>query len=160
MFRPVRKKANEISVEEAKKLLHEARRGVLAVSGDDGYPYAVPINYLYDEDAQEIIFHGSKVGHKVDALKRSDKVCFTVVSGESVEIEDEAWAPFLKSAVVFGRCHLVEDPGETLRLCKKFAMKYYPTEKMVDDEVAASGKAVRMFCIEIEHISGKRVQER
>lgn len=63
-----------------------------------GYPYAVPINYLYDEDAQEIIFHGSKVGHKVDALKRSDKVCFTVVSGESVEIEDEAWAPFLKSA--------------------------------------------------------------
>ena len=50
MFRPVRKKANEISVEEAKKLLHEARRGVLAVSGDDGYPYAVPINYLYAED--------------------------------------------------------------------------------------------------------------
>ena len=130
MFRPVRKKANEISVEEAKKLLHEARRGVLAVSGDDGYPYAVPINYLYDEDAQEIIFHGSKVVHKVDALKRSDKVCFTVVSGESDA------------------------------LCKKFAMKYYPTEKMVDDEVAASGKAVQMFRISIDHISGKKVQER
>ena len=130
MFRPVRKKANEISVKEAKKLLHEARRGVLAVSGDDGYPYAVPINYLYDEDAQEIIFHGSKVGHKVDALKRSDKVCFTVVSGESDA------------------------------LCKKFAMKYYPTEKMVDDEVATSGKAVRMFRLQIEHISGKKVQER
>ena len=92
MFRPVRKKANEISVEEAKKLLHEARRAVLAVSGDDGYPYAVPINYLYDEDAQEIIFHGSKVGHKVDALKRSDKVCFTVYGDETVET-DEAWAP-------------------------------------------------------------------
>lgn len=160
MFRPVRKKANEISVEEAKKLLHEARRGVLAVSGDDGYPYAVPINYLYDEDAQEIIFHGSKVGHKVDALKRSDKVCFTVVSGESVEIEDEAWAPFLKSAVVFGRCHLVADRGESDALCKKFAMKYYPTEKMVDDEVADSGKAVQMFRISIDHISGKKVQER
>ena len=160
MFRPVRKKANEISVEEAKKLLHEARRGVLAVSGDDGYPYAVPINYLYDEDAQEIIFHGSKVGHKVDALKRSDKVCFTVVSGESVEIEDEAWAPFLKSAVVLGRCYLVADRGESDALCKKFAMKYYPTEKMVDGEVAASGKAVQMFRISIDHISGKKVQER
>lgn len=159
MFRPVRKKANEISVEEAKKLLRESRRGVLAVNGDDGYPYAVPINYLYDEETQVIIFHGSKVGHKVDALKRSDKVCFTVVSGESVET-GEAWAPFLRSAVVFGRCHLVEDPGETLRLCKKFAMKYYPTEKMVDDEVATSGKAVRMFRLQIEHISGKKVQER
>ena len=159
MFRPVRKKANEISVEEAKKLLRESRRGVLAVNGDDGYPYAVPINYLYDEETQVIIFHGSKVGHKVDALKRSDKVCFTVYGNETVET-DEAWAPFLESAVVFGRCHLVEDLGETLRLCKKFAMKYYPTEKMVDDEVAASGKAVRMFRLQIEHISGKKVQER
>lgn len=85
MFRPVRKKANEIGVGEAKKLLHEARRGVLAVNGDGGYPYAVPVNYLYDEEKQEIIFHGAKVGHKVDSLKKCDKVCFTVVSGESVE---------------------------------------------------------------------------
>jgi len=82
------------------------------------------------------------------------------VSGESVEIEDEAWAPFLKSAVVFGRCRLVADRGESDALCKKFAMKYYPTEKMVDDEVAASGKAVQMFRISIDHISGKKVQER
>ena len=159
MFRPVRKKANEISVEEAKKLLRESRRGVLAVNGDDGYPYAVPINYLYDEETQVIIFHGSKVGHKVDALKRSDKVCFTVYGNETVET-DEAWAPFLESAVVFGRCHLVADRGERDALCRKFAMKYYPTEKMVDDEVATSGKAVRMFRLQIEHISGKKVQER
>lgn len=159
MFRPVRKKANEISVEEAKKLLRESRRGVLAVNGDDGYPYAVPINYLYDEETQVIIFHGSKVGHKVDALKRSDKVCFTVYGNETVET-DEAWAPFLESAVVFGRCRLVADRGESDALCRKFAMKYYPTEKMVDDEVAASGKAVQMFRLQIEHISGKKVQER
>ena len=155
----IRLRLYDKAVEEAKKLLHEARRGVLAVSGDDGYPYAVPINYLYDEDAQEIIFHGSKVGHKVDALKRSDKVCFTVYGDETVET-DEAWAPFLKSAVVFGRCRLVADRGESDALCKKFAMKYYPTEKMVDDEVAASGKAVQMFRISIDHISGKKVQER
>lgn len=159
MFRPVRKKANEIGVGEAKKLLRESRRGVLAVNGDDGYPYAVPINYLYDEETQVIIFHGSKVGHKVDALKRSDKVCFTVYGNETVET-DEAWAPFLESAVVFGRCHLVADRGESDALCRKFAMKYYPTEKMVDDEVATSGKAVRMFRLQIEHISGKKVQER
>ena len=158
MFRPVRKKANEISEEEAKKLLRESRRGVLAVNGDDGYPYAVPINYLYDEETQVIIFHGSKVGHKVDALKRSDKVCFTVYGNETVET-DEAWAPFLESAVVFGRCHLVADRGESDALCRKFAMKFYPTEKMVDDEVATSGKAVQMFRLQIEHISGKMVQE-
>ena len=158
MFRPVRKKANEISVEEAKKLLHEARRGVLAVSGDDGYPYAVPINYLYDEDAQEIIFHGSKVGHKVDALKRSDKVCFTVYGNET--IRDEAWAPYMQSAVVFGRCRLPEYGEESMAFLKRFAMKYYPGESMVDAEIADAGKATQMYVIDIEHISGKEVQEK
>ena len=38
-------------------------------------------------------------------------------------------------------------------------MKYYPDEKTVDDEVTESGMAVQMFVIEIEHISGKEVQE-
>ena len=158
MFRPVRKKANEISVEEAKKLLRESRRGVLAVNGDDGYPYAVPINYLYDEDAQEIIFHGSKVGHKVDALKRSDKVCFTVYGNET--IRDEAWAPYMQSAVVFGRCRLPEYGEESMALLKRFAMKYYPGESMVDAEIADAGKAAQMYVIDIEHISGKEVQEK
>ena len=57
MFRSIRKKRNEISTDEAKELLRSSRRGILAVNGDDGYPYAIPINYLYDEDAHKIVFH-------------------------------------------------------------------------------------------------------
>ena len=52
MFRTIRKKKNEISTDAAKTLLQSSRRGVLAVNGDDGYPYAIPINYVYDDDAQ------------------------------------------------------------------------------------------------------------
>lgn len=69
MFRKVRKKVNEISVELAKDLVKKSRRGILAVNGDDGYPYAIPINYLYDEESQKIFFHGSKAGYKLDSLK-------------------------------------------------------------------------------------------
>lgn len=158
MFRPVRKKRNEISVEEAKALLHTSRRGILSVNGDDGYPYAIPINYFYDEANAKIYFHGSRVGHKVDALKRCDKICFTVVGSETVK--EEAWAPYVKSAVVFGHCHMIEDPEETLTTLKRFAMKYYPDEPTADEEIERSVKAVQMFEIEIEHISGKEVQER
>lgn len=158
MFRNVRKKINEISVIEAKELLKTSRRGVLALNGDDGYPYAIPVNYLYVEDSNQIIFHGSKAGHKVDSLKRSDKICFTVYGNET--IKDLNWAPYLESAVVFGRCHMVDDLEETKRLCKQFAMKYYPTEAMVDEEVEISARAVGMYVIDIEHISGKRVQEK
>lgn len=72
MFRSVRKKKNEISADAAKALLLACRRGVLAVNGDEGYPYAVPVNYRYLEDEQKIIFHGARAGHKVDALRKCD----------------------------------------------------------------------------------------
>ena len=73
MFRAIRKKKNEISVDEVKALLHNGRRGVLAMNGENGYPYAIPINYVYDEEAQKIYFHGARAGYKVDALRASEK---------------------------------------------------------------------------------------
>lgn len=145
-------------MEVSKKLLHSARRGVFAVNGDNNYPYAVPVNYLYDEEKHKIYFHGSRVGHKVDAMKVCDKVCFTVFGNETVK--EEPWAPFLQSVVIFGRCHLIEDQSVAMELLKKFAMKFYPTESMVDEEIAHGGKAVQMYEIDIEHLSGKEVQER
>lgn len=158
MFRTIRRKKNEISIDASKELLRCSKRGVLAVNGDNGYPYAIPINYLYDEDENKIIFHGAKVGYKVDCLKACDKACFTIYGNE--RIKEESWAPFLQSVVVFGRCRLVENQEDTVKLVKKLAMKYYPDEKTVNEVVASSGRAVQMFEIEIEHISGKEVQER
>lgn len=77
MFRPVRKSKNALGEEATKEILRSARRGVLAVNGDGGYPYAIPINYLYDEEAGKIYFHGAKAGHKADSINKCDKVCFT-----------------------------------------------------------------------------------
>lgn len=158
MFRAIRKKKNEIATDAAKTLLLSSRRGVLAVNGDDGYPYAIPINYVYDADAGKIYFHGAKAGHKVDSLRACDKVCFTVYGNETVK--EEAWAPFMQSVVVFGRCRLVESGERAIALLKKLAMKYYPEEQLVDAEIARAGKAAQMFEIEIEHLSGKEVQEK
>lgn len=158
MFRPLRKQKKAIAPESTKELLRRARRGVMAMRGDDGYPYAIPLNYWYDEEHRRIYFHGSCKGHKVEALQRCDKVCFTVVGDEAVR--DEPWAPYLRSAVVFGRCRPVEDEGAAMASLKQFAMKYYPSEQLVDDEIARAGKAVQMYEIEIEHMTGKEVQER
>ncbi len=158
IFRPIRKKKNEISVEEAKKLLHESRRGVLALHGDHGYPYAIPVNYLYDEEKERILFHGAKAGHKVDALRACDKVCFTIYGNE--RIKEEAWAPYLQSVLVFGKCHLVEDTETAMEILRQFARKYYPSEDLVNHEIEASGQAVQIFQIDIDHLSGKEIQEK
>ena len=159
MFREIRKKRNKIEVSAAEELLQNSRRGVLAVNGDDGYPYAIPLNYFYDRENRKIYFHGARAGHKVDALRVCDKVCFTVYGNETIREED--WAPFMQSTVVFGRCHLMENGSEkAMEMLKRFAMKYYPNEQLTDEEIAQAGRAVQMFEIEIEHLSGKEVQEK
>lgn len=158
MFRTIRKKKNALDITSTKNLLQQNRRGVLSMNGDDGYPYAIPVNYLYDEDNKKIYFHGARAGHKVDALKACDKVCFTVYGNEM--IKEETWAPYMQSVVVFGRCHLLETSEKTMTLLKKFAMKYYPNEQMVDVEILRAGKAAQLFEIEIEYLSGKEVQEK
>ena len=84
MFREMRRKKRELEKTVAEELLRSSRRGVLAVNGDDGYPYAIPINYIYDSEAQKIYFHGARVGYKVDALQRCDKVCFTVYGNQKM----------------------------------------------------------------------------
>ena len=132
MFKPIRKKINEIDRTATEALLTSNRRGILAMNGDNGYPYAIPINYFYDNETQKIYFHGAKAGHKVDALKVSDKVCFTVYGDEHID-ESEPWAPYVQSAVVFGRCRLLEAGPESISLLKEFAMKYYPDEALADD---------------------------
>ena len=158
MFREMRRKNKAISTEAAEALLEQSRRGVLAVNGDDGYPYAIPVNYLFDRESRKIYFHGSRVGHKADALKACGKVCFTVFGNETVR--EEAWAPFVQSTVVFGRCRFVE-AGETAdAILKRLAMKYYPDEQLADEEIAKLGRTAQVYEIEIEHLSGKEIQER
>ncbi len=159
MFRPIRRKDRTISEEAAKELLLKERRGVLAVNGDDGYPYAFPINYLYDAQANKIYFHGSKAGHKVDALKRSDKVCFTVYGNEHIDAA-QAWAPYVQSVVAFGRCSLVDDLEQASEGVRHMARKYYPNDEEIDKVIAQSAKGMFLYMMYIEHLTGKQIQER
>ena len=66
----------------------------------------------------------------------------------------------MQSAVVFGRSHLIENQDVIFTLLKQLSMKYYPDESIFNDEMAVSGKAVKMYEIDIEHLSGKEVQEK
>ena len=158
MFRPMRRAKRAISDEDARGLLAKGRRATLAVNGDDGYPFAFPIDYRFDADANKIYFHGAKAGQKVDALRRSDKVCLTVMGNE--RLEDGEWAPYVQSVVVFGRCRLVDDAAKTEAEVRRLALKYYPSAEEVERELEKYLSAVQLYEIEIEHLTGKQVQEK
>ena len=57
MFRDMRRKKQALSKEDCARILREERRGALSVIGDMGYPYAVPLNFYYDEAEETIYFH-------------------------------------------------------------------------------------------------------
>ena len=158
MFRELIRKNKELSADECIRLLNEETRGVLSVNGDDGYPYAVPINYFYSCEAQKIYFHSARAGHKFDALCACDKVCFTVYGNETRREND--WAPFVQCAIAFGRCRPVQPGPAAAALLRQLALKYYPSEQEVDEEIARCGSAAQIFEITIEHLSGKEIHER
>lgn len=47
MFREMRRKKQQIPDNEAIAILENGKVGILAVNGDSGYPYTVPLNYMF-----------------------------------------------------------------------------------------------------------------
>ena len=157
MFRPMRRSRQEVSREECVKILTEEKRAVLAVNGDNGYPYAVPVNFYYDSETDKIYFHCAKAGHKLDAMLADDKVCFTVYN---TGYQKEDWSYHVTSVIVFGRAKVMTDEAEMREKIKKFGMKYYPTEQEVDEEIRKDLDRVNFVEITPEHMTGKLVHEK
>lgn len=155
MFREMRRSKQQISDDECRQLLHKAKRGVLSVNGDDGYPYGVPIDFVYDEENGRICFHGAKSGHKIDAIRRSDKATLCVMDeGTS---ENGSWMLRFKSVIVFGRIKPA-DEAEYRDICSAIAHKFTSDEDYITKELR-SLPAVQCLELKIEHMSGKTVLE-
>jgi len=83
MFREMRRKNQQMSDEEARDILAAATSGVLALAGENGYPYAVPMSFAYDEEKERLLFHTARVGHKMTAIERCDKASFCIIAEDS-----------------------------------------------------------------------------
>lgn len=157
MFREMMRKKQQLSDDECKDILKNEVRGVLSVLGDDGYPYGMPMNFYFDEESGNIYFHGGKTGHKIDAIKKCDKVSFCVY--DQGFRRDEEWALNIKSVIVFGRIKPVDDFEKTVEMSRKLSEKFTPDNDYIENEIKHFAKAT--LCLELvpEHISGKIVNE-
>ncbi len=157
MFRKMRRKGQQISMEDCVRILKEEPRGVLSLSGDDGYPYGIPMDHWYNDDDGCLYFHCARVGHKIDAIGCCDKASFCVMD-QGFRREGE-WALNIRSVIVFGRIQFLEDREQVLAMIRQLARKYFPGEEDVEQEVRTSSRNVRMFRLVPEHITGKLVNE-
>lgn len=153
----MRRKAQALSQEECAAILARNSYGVLSVLGEGGYPYAVPVSYLFQEG--KIYFHCAKAGHKLDALRVCDKVSFCVVDQDQVVPLE--YTTYFRSVILFGRARVVEDQGEARRWLERLALKYAPedTEAHREDVLDWEMPAACVVEIAAEHITGKEAKE-
>ena len=155
MFRKMRRHAQQLSQAECEQILREATCGVLAVQGDDGYPYTVPVNHVYEEG--KLAFHCARQGHKIDAMKASNKVSYCVYD-QGTRIGDD-WPLHFKSVIVFGKVEFIEDRETIYRISAELSHKFTHDEAYIQKEIDRSGPRTLMFALTPEHISGKKVKE-
>lgn len=164
-FRPVRRKRQELSREACEAVLNKATAGVLSVLGDGGYPYGVPISYVYAEG--KLFFHSAVEGHKLDAIAHEDKCSFTVIDQD--EIHPDEYTTYFRSIIAFGRIRRLESMDDILHGLRLLGGKYNPGDHTglqheIGKSVAMPGgnishTRVAVLCMEIEHLSGKEAIE-
>ncbi|MBQ9768578.1 MAG: pyridoxamine 5'-phosphate oxidase family protein [Clostridia bacterium] len=157
MFRELIRKNKKLEKSECVGLLERETRGVLAVNGDGGYPYASPMNHYYNPEDGCVYFHCGKVGHRLDSIKNSDKVSFCVV--EKGEKEEGEWAYSVRSVIIFGRIEIIDDQDEISRIAYALSRKFTSDEEYIRNEIAQFAKATLLLKLTPEHICGKKVKE-
>ena len=159
MFRPMRRSRQQISTAECQEILRRATSGVLGLHGDDGYPYTVPLSFVYQEGGSglgTIGFHCATTGHKIDAIRRDPKVSFTVIDRDEV-MPRERTTKFC-SVIAFGRARILEGEEEMRRAANAVGAKYSAGfEDLYRQETEDTLREGRLCCVEItiDHMTGK-----
>ena len=155
-FRDMRRKRQQLSNEESIAILQKATAGTLALLGDDDYPYAVPISYVYHDG--KLYFHSALEGHKVDAIRKCDKASFCVI--EQDDVQPKKYTTFYRSVIAFGRIHIVEDEQEKLATIRLLGNRYNPNnEESLRQEIEKGISRMLMLRFDIEHLTGKEAIE-
>ncbi|MCI8630863.1 MAG: pyridoxamine 5'-phosphate oxidase family protein [Firmicutes bacterium] len=156
-FREMRRKNQLLTETECAEILIRSTSGTLAVLGDNGYPYAVPLSYVYADG--KLYFHCARSGHKLDAIKNCEKVSFCVIDEDRVVPQE--YTTYFRSVIVFGRARIEDDETKIRSAMEELALKYSPheTKESRDNEINNELPALCLVSIEIDHMTGKEAIE-
>ena len=155
MFREMRRKMQALTAEETAEILKRNTSGVLSLNGDDGYPYGVPLSYVYLDS--KLYFHCAGAGHKLDSILKDDKVSFCVIDQD--QVAGEEYTTYFRSVIAFGRARVLEG-AEKLRPLVELCEKYYPGHlEQTRQKAEHALKNVSIVEVTIEHMTGKTAME-
>ncbi len=158
MFHKMRRAKQELPQATCQKILSQEKRGVLSVIGDQGYPYGIPMNFVYDPTEQMLYFHCAKEGHKLDAIRRNAKVCFTTWAIDHPD--EDGWSFHVASVIAMGYATLISDAESIRELAYKLGEKYFPTIEHIEQTLQKHVSKIFIIAVKIEHMTEKLVHEK
>ena len=155
MFRTMRRKKQLLSINDTVAVMERCTNGVLACIGDNDYPYAVPLSYVYFND--KIYFHSAKAGHKVEAIIKNPKVSFSVIDEDTIVSEE--YTTYFRSVIAFGKARIVTEE-EWVDAFTALVEKYSGDQPKEEKQKEIKGcKQSHIIAIDIDHITGKQAIE-
>ena len=157
MFRPMRRSAQALDGGACVEILERGTSGVLALAGDGGWPYAVPLSYAFD--GEKLYFHCAREGHKLDAIRREARASFCVVDRDDVKPAE--YTSYFRSVIIFGRVRVIEDEAQMRAAIELLARRYFPEDSAENRRRAIEREwaGLCMLEMDIEHMSGKEAKE-
>ena len=157
MFRPMRRSAQALDGGACVEILERGTSGVLALAGDGGWPYAVPMSYAFD--GEKLYFHCAREGHKLDAIRREARASFCVVDRDDVKPAE--YTSYFRSVIIFGRVRVLEDEAQMRAAIELLARRYFPEDSAENRRRAIEREwaGLCMLEMDIEHMSGKEAKE-
>lgn len=151
-MKQLRRFKQQLSDEQCENILKQQHTGILSVYGKEGYPYSIPLNYVYID--HKIYFHSANTGHKIESIKANNNVCFCVI--ENDKVVPEIFATYYSSVVVFGKAKFIEEEDKKYHVLTQLNEKYSPNHKETGEKEIIDGiKHVAIVEISIEEMTGK-----
>ena len=156
MFREMRRKNQLLPQEETEAMLQQGTSGVLSLLGDNGYPYGVPLSYVYHNG--KLYFHCAQAGHKLDAIRRKEKCSFCVIVQD--QVVPEKYTTYFRSVIAFGKVRILENIEEKQAALEALGERFNPGEKeSLRQEISGAWDRVCVLEMAIEHLTGKEAKE-
>ena len=140
---------------EVERVLMEAEVGRLGTSSG-GRPYVVPISFAYRDG--KIVFHGAKIGKKMENIARNPWVCFEVDTYEIIPADDPCGFTYnYRSVIADGAARVIDDPSERAASLRLLVEKYAPGKgsQMTEERVVAFDN-LAVVEIAVEEMVGKK----
>ena len=154
MFREIRKIKKKLPGSEAVRMLEQLSYCTLALSGDDGYTYSVPVSFVYADG--KIFFHSATEGKKCDSILKNNKISFSAVGKD--DIKPAEFTTHYKSVIGFGEITLLEK-REEVQYAMELILKKYSPDYMKEGKgyIERAWGHFYTYVIDIHHMTAKGV---